>query len=169
MELTPWFLRKFERITDNGRLPGIVERLEGTPMRIRSKVTGTDPKILELKRDDKWSIKEEIGHLLDLEPLWYNRVLDLINGEEVLREADLTNRRTHEANHNETALEQLLSGFAQQRSRLLSIIREAAQNHLDASALHPRLRKPMQLIDLAFFVAEHDDHHLARMSHLKGF
>jgi predicted short-subunit dehydrogenase-like oxidoreductase (DUF2520 family) len=29
------------------------------------------------------------------------------------------------------------------------------------TSLHPRLKRPMRLIDLCFFVAEHDDHHLA--------
>ena len=31
------------------------------------------------------------------------------------------------------------------------------------TALHPRLLTPMRVIDLCFFVAEHDDHHLARI------
>jgi hypothetical protein len=29
------------------------------------------------------------------------------------------------------------------------------------TALHPRLKIPMRIVDLAYFVAEHDDHHLA--------
>jgi hypothetical protein len=33
-------------------------------------------------------------------------------------------------------------------------------------ARHPRLGTPMRLIDLAYFVAEHDDHHLARLREL---
>ena len=35
-----------------------------------------------------------------------------------------------------------------------------------APRLDPRLRTPMRLIDLGFFVAEHDDHHLARITEL---
>jgi hypothetical protein len=27
--------------------------------------------------------------------------------------------------------------------------------------LHPRLKKPMRLVDHLYFAAEHDDHHLA--------
>jgi hypothetical protein len=34
------------------------------------------------------------------------------------------------------------------------------------SSLHPRLQQPMRLIDHALFVAEHDDHHLARITEL---
>jgi hypothetical protein len=29
--------------------------------------------------------------------------------------------------------------------------------------LHPRLKQPMRLVDHLYFVAEHDDYHLARI------
>jgi hypothetical protein len=35
-----------------------------------------------------------------------------------------------------------------------------------ATALHPRLRQQMRVIDMAYFVAEHDDHHLATINEL---
>jgi hypothetical protein len=31
------------------------------------------------------------------------------------------------------------------------------------SMLHPRLKKPMRLVDHLHFAAEHDDHHLAKI------
>jgi hypothetical protein len=34
------------------------------------------------------------------------------------------------------------------------------------TALHPRLGTPMRLLDHVLFIAEHDDHHLARISWL---
>jgi len=33
-------------------------------------------------------------------------------------------------------------------------------------ALHPRLKTPMRTMDLFLFVAEHDDHHLAKISEI---
>ena len=36
----------------------------------------------------------------------------------------------------------------------------------DFEAWHPRLDRPMRVIDLAIFAAEHDDHHLARITEL---
>jgi hypothetical protein len=38
---------------------------------------------------------------------------------------------------------------------------------IERAAKHPRLGKPMRLIDLVLFVAEHDEHHLARITQLK--
>jgi hypothetical protein len=34
------------------------------------------------------------------------------------------------------------------------------------TALHPRLRVTMNVVDLAYFVSEHDDYHLARITEL---
>ncbi|WP_186774633.1 hypothetical protein [Chitinophaga pinensis] len=46
-------------------------------------IIGTqDTDLLTLKDDGKWSIKEEIGHLGDMEPLWSGRTDDLTNGRQ---------------------------------------------------------------------------------------
>jgi hypothetical protein len=42
MRRTPWFERRFAAIDDNGLLPGILERLEGTTARLRSLLAGFD-------------------------------------------------------------------------------------------------------------------------------
>ena len=166
MKITPWFQRKFSRIDDDGLLPAIIERLAGTPLRLRLKLNPVESQQLILKREGKWSVQEEAGHLLDLEPLWYGRVFDLINGAKVLRDADLENTKTEQAGHNQTPLNDLLAAFGRDRARLLNIVGEAGLDHMQATALHPRLRTPMRVIDLAYFVAEHDDHHLATISKL---
>src|ERR1700693_3142992 len=108
MKKTEWFNRKFPPIEDNGILPSIIERLIGTPARLEEMTGNLGESILIEKDGEKWSIKEEAGHLSDLEPLWFGRLEELVNGFPELRVADLTNQRTHTANHNATALEILL-------------------------------------------------------------
>ncbi|MCK4414213.1 MAG: hypothetical protein KAY32_11760 [Candidatus Eisenbacteria sp.] len=34
------------------------------------------------------------------------------------------------------------------------------------TAIHPRLNQPMRVLDLMIFAAEHDDHHLVRITEL---
>ena len=163
MKRTEWFKRKFPVIEDNGLLPSIIERLCGTPARVEEIVGTLDTDLLTLKEEEKWSIKEEIGHLGDMEPLWSGRTDDLINGEAELRVADLTNQATHHAGHNTTKTIVLLQRFREQREAFVKKLAALTDEQLESTALHPRLKTPMRIIDLAYFVAEHDDHHLARV------
>jgi len=163
MQKTEWFKRKFPAIEDNGILPCIIERLRGTPARAEEMIGMIDPGILPLKTEGKWSIKEEIGHLYDLEPLWSGRIDDLVNVLPELRVADLTNQRTHDANHNAKDIKILLQQFRAQRGQFLNKLLKLDDMQLLNTSLHPRLRTPMRIVDLAYFVAEHDDHHLANI------
>jgi hypothetical protein len=75
----------------------------------------------------------------------------------------LTNRKTDEANHNARPLEQILSEFRVARERLLKRVSELDASLFGRAIPHPRLKAPMRLVDHLYFVAEHDDHHLARI------
>jgi uncharacterized damage-inducible protein DinB len=161
MRKTEWFKRKFPVIDDNGILPSIIERLSGTPARVEEMVSKLSPALLIFKPNDKWTIKEEIGHLSDLEPLWLGRLDDLINGLAELRITDLTNQKTHTANHNAADIKTLLKQFREQRQLFVNKLVDLDDEQLLNSSLHPRLKTPMRIIDLSYFVAEHDDHHLA--------
>lgn len=168
MQRTEWFNRKFPVIDDNGILPSIIERLSGTPARIEEITAHLEPDLLTAKPNGKWSIKEEIGHLSDLEPLWLGRLRELINGQPELMAADLTNQKTHTANHNTTPLKTLQQRFREQRQRFVNELLSVNDEQLLNASLHPRLKTPMRIIDLAYFVAEHDDHHLAGVRSILG-
>ena len=161
MQKTEWFKRSFPPIEDNGLLPSIIERLAGTPARLEEIMGGLSPALLVLKPDNKWSVKEEIGHLGDLEPLWLGRLDDFKAGLLELRAADLSNQKTHKANHNETELKTLQQLVRKQRELFVNRLVSVTDAELLNSSLHLRLKRPMRIIDHAFFVAEHDDHHLA--------
>jgi uncharacterized damage-inducible protein DinB len=161
MQKTKWFDRKFPAIADNGILPSIIERLSGTPARIEEMTSQLDPDLLICKPGSNWSIQEHVGHLSDLEPLWYGRLEELLTGAAELRAADLTNQKTNTANHNGRDIRILLQLFRKQRKVLVERLLGLQDDQLLTTALHPRLQTPMRVIDLAYFVAEHDDHHLS--------
>ncbi len=94
------------------------------------------------------------------------RVQDLVAGRSELTVADLENRRTHEANHNAKAIADLLGGFRRARADLVALVEAVDDVVFSNTALHPRLRVPMNIVDHIFFVAEHDDYHLARISEI---
>jgi len=156
-----WFERKFSPVSETGRLPAIIERLVGTPVRLEEKIHHYTEKVMVAKTGTDWSIQEHIGHLLNLEGLWYARMSEIINDETVMSEADLSNQSTFESGYNDQDPEDLLETFEEVRSTLITLLRSVKKEDLEKSSLHPRLKIPMKIVDLAFFIAEHDDHHLA--------
>jgi uncharacterized damage-inducible protein DinB len=158
-----WFERKFEFSFSVELYPNLCARLRGTPARLEETLRGRSHEILIGKPQGKWSAQEHAGHLLDLEPLWLARVEDYAAGSAQLTVTDLQNRKTDEANHNSRPLEQILSDFRAAREKLLKRVGEMDATLLARAIPHPRLKTPMRLVDHLYFVAEHDDHHLARI------
>lgn len=166
MTKVKWFERSFDFSKDQNIFPSIVERLKGTPARLEEKFKSIPREILESKVDGGWSIKENVGHLADLEPLWQGRLEDIVSGQTEMRPTDLANRKTDQANHNARSIEKLLKDFREIRERTIALIEDLDEETIFRSALHPRLKTPMRTMDLFLFVAEHDDHHLARITEL---
>src|ERR1035441_8564625 len=57
----------------------------------------------------------------------------------------------------------LLTEFRTARTRLVDRAESLDSVLFKRSISHPRLKKPMRLVDHLYFAAEHDDHHLARI------
>jgi uncharacterized damage-inducible protein DinB len=163
---TPWFERKFDLNFPVGLFPVIIERLEGTLPGMAAMIKNKSEELLTRKPNGEWSAKEQVGHLYDLEELWYGRIDDFLSGKEMLRTADLRNTKTHEAGHNEKEMEELVELFSSARNKLIDKVKDADESIASLIALHPRLQTPMRLIDHLFFIAEHDDHHLAMIRKL---
>jgi len=164
---TKWFERKFDFSLPVGVFPCVVERLRGTPARLEELTRALPARLLTARpAEGVWSAQEHAGHLIDLDELHEGRLEDYARRLEVLRPADLTNRRTFEAGHNDTPLEELLAAFRAARTRFVGRLEALDEDELAVSALHPRMQVPMRVIDMALFVAEHDDHHLAFITEL---
>lgn len=163
---TPWIERKFEFNFPVGLFQVVIERLRGTIAQLEATVKNLPEEKLAKKADGKWSVKEVIGHLYDIEELWSGRVDDFLDHKETLRAADMTNAKTTAANHNLKTTTDLLRQFAEARNKLIDRVKDFDEITASISALHPRLQTPMRLIDSLFFVAEHDDHELTKIRRL---
>jgi len=162
-DMQKWFDRKFDLSFPVELYPNIMTRLRGTPARLEELIGAYSHEILTRRQDGTWSIQENAGHLLDLEPLWLSRLDDFASGIETLRAAELSNRKTHEASHNGGNVKEILSQFRKARASLVERAENLDVKTYSRTALHPRLKTPMRLVDHLYFVAEHDDQHMARM------
>ncbi|MDP8239184.1 MAG: DinB family protein [Candidatus Hatepunaea meridiana] len=161
-----WINRKFEFDFPVDIYPEIIDRLTSTPARIEDIIRDVPAATLKMRHSGKWSIQEHIGHLINTETLFTGRLDDFEAGIETLRPADMTNRRTYEANHNQGSIEAVLREFNSARNKLIERIKAYPQDMFSRSANHPHLNKPMRMVDSLYFEAEHDDHHLNVMKEL---
>jgi hypothetical protein len=150
MEQVKWFERKFDFEFSQNIFPSILVRLAGTPARLEEKCKSISPKIATTRVNGAWSIQENLGHLIDLEPLWQGRLHDIINGETVLRPTDLQNNQTNLANHNQKPLHELLQSFRKIRKHTVGLLENINESLVFKSALHPRLKTPMRTIDFSY-------------------
>ncbi|MGB8013944.1 MAG: DinB family protein [Terriglobales bacterium] len=158
-----WFERKFKFSFPVEQHPNLCARLRGTPARLEEIVRGVARDVLVRKLGEKWSAQEHAGHMLDLEPLWMARVEDFLTGAATLTAADLSNRKTHEAQHNQRPIGEILSEFRSARLRLVQRVEGIDPTRFAQVLVHPRLKTPMRMVDHLYFAAEHDDHHLAHI------
>lgn len=162
-----WFDHKFNLGINQGWTQNIMTRIKDCEIRISHHCASITDKKLSIRSGSKWSIKEHIGHLIDLEQLWINRFLQFEKLYPELVAADLSNKKTEDANHNNNSLEELLKEFRVERQELIDTfngLSEKAHNH---SSYHPRLGVKLQPVDLLFFIAEHDNHHITSIIDLK--
>ncbi|MGD9689465.1 MAG: DinB family protein [Phycisphaerales bacterium] len=167
MSTWPWVERTFTFDFPVAKHPEILERYRGTPVRLEERVRGLSRDVLT-RHDSrgKWNILENIGHLLDLEPLWERRLDDYLAGAERLSAADMTNAATHAAGHGDRDAADLLAAFRRARLGVVARLERLGDADWARVSIHPRLNQPMRLVDAIAFTCDHDDYHLARMARL---
>jgi hypothetical protein len=162
-----WTERQFNFDFPAGIHPEMIERIRGTPARLEELLAGLSPETLTAQVDGRWSMQENAGHLLDLESLVSQRIDEYLAGNDALHAADMSNRKTYEAAHNNVPVTSILKAFRTARHDIVRRLESFDAGVFERTALHPRLNVPMRLVDMLFFQAEHDDYHLARISELK--
>ena len=167
MQRIKWTDRRFTFDFPAGIYPEMIERVRGTPARLEELLGGLSSQTQTAQVDGRWSMQENAGHLLDLESLVLQRVDEYLAGNTTLHAADMSNRKTYEASHNNVPVASILTAFRSARHELVDRLESLDAEVFARSALHPRLNVSMRLVDMLFFQAEHDDYHLARISELR--
>ena len=162
----PWIERTFRFDYPSTKFPDLLERLRGTPARVEDRLCGLPPGLLTRSDGSGWTIQENVGHLIDLGYLPAARIQQILRGEPTLIAADMTNRKTNEAAHNDSHISDLLAAFREERGGLVARLEELGPGDWDKSAMHPRIGQAMRIVDIVHFDSEHDDYHLARIGEL---
>jgi uncharacterized damage-inducible protein DinB len=159
-----WIDRKFSFDLPVSAFPDIVQRLESMPDRARTICKSATDWELSFKPGRRWSAKEHIGHLDDLSAVDEKRLKDYLSNASSLSSADVTNPITEAANHNAKSWIEIIEKTKQNRLHFTRQIAQLTPADLIRTARHLRLQQQMRLLDWLWFIAEHDDHHLAAAS-----
>jgi uncharacterized damage-inducible protein DinB len=162
----PWLERHFETGLPLEMFPNLLERLRGTPARVEDRLHGAPLEALTASNGESWSILENVGHLLQVEGLWAARLDDFEAGRAELTPARFESWRVGEAQFNRRAAKDLCHGFRIARRVLVERLERLDDETMRVVARHPRLDRPMRIVDLMLFIAEHDDHHLVTITQL---
>jgi hypothetical protein len=162
MKKTEWFERQFSFGAPAGMLPFYLERLQGTIARLEKKVPGFSEEILSNKLDGKWSIKQNIGHLAEVDEIANKRIDEMTQGISPMSPAVFEPKH----DYNAKSILEVLALFEKNRKENLKKYNQLNDALFTKSSLHPRLKVPMTPVDLAYFDAEHDDHHLVRINEI---
>ena len=162
MKKLAWFEREFQFGLPAGMLPFYIERLKGTIARLESKVIGIPEEILSHQLDGKWSVKQNIGHLAEVDEIAIRRMDEMIAGVPIMSPAVFEPRQ----DYNKQSVHEVVAYFLKNRTKNIDRYETLGEDDIGKSSLHPRLKVMMTPVDLAWFDAEHDDHHLVRMNEI---
>lgn len=161
-----WMERQFHFDYPPQKFPDLLERWRGTPARLEERLRGLPRNVLTTSPDEGWSIQQNVGHLLDLGYLPPARLKQILAGEPTLIAADMSNRKTLDADHNAGPIDDLLHDFRADRLAAVAQFEAVREEDWGRSATHPRLKQPMRIVDILYFDSEHDDYHLGRIGAL---
>ncbi len=160
-EVLPWLEYRWTFDYPTGMFRAVLERLRGTPARLDELVKGASPQALIRHEPGSWSVQSNAGHLWMVDALWQIRIREFLAGAAVLTAADMGNRATEASGYDEQPLPAILAGFRAARGETMAMLDRLTAGDAARVAHHPRLDREIRLVDLCFFAAEHDDHHLA--------
>ena len=160
MKQLAWFERQFTFGLPKSMLSFYLERLAGTALRLEEKIRGQSEQALSRKLNDKWSVKQNIGHLAEVDEIANRRIDEMLAGVSTLSPAVFKTKM----DYNGRPIREVLAYFEKGRTGNIARYRNLSEGDLGKSSLHPRLKVQMTPVDLAWFDAEHDDHHLVTIN-----
>ena len=142
-------------------LPVLLERVQGTTARLSSLLARQPAEKLLRRVEGKWSAMEHLGHLVTLQDRFTPRVDDFVQRRTKLCDINLQDQVPFLQGQRLRMLGDVLEEFRLKRLEFANRIEHFHRRSLEHFAYHPCQDRTMRPMDMLFWIAEHDDHHLA--------
>ena len=161
-----WRDRAFTFEAPAGLFPGFVERLRGTPVRLETLVHFCPKTSMTRRPVGGWCLNEQLGHLINADVV-FNRRLDMyLEAAQPESLIDVIKALKEVADYRDDATTELLTEFRRQREAFVRRLEKLDEAQVLKSIELPDIKMTMRLLDLAWFIGEHDDQHLAETTRL---
>ena len=162
IEHISWLDRAFVFDQGPGMFPILLDRLRSTAARATDIVEDESEDLLAARINGNCLVKDHLGHLVDLQIRDERRLNEFLGAAEALSPADVKNRAAEEANHRQKPAAEIIHRLRARHDEFVRKLDVLTEREVNSLAVHPRLNKSIRLLVWIYFVAEHDDHHLAR-------
>lgn len=161
MKPIPWSERQLPVGKGPEEWPVLLERMQGTPHRLAVLFRHQPIERLVLRMQEGWSPLEHVAHLLHLDQRFQERVDDFVQRRPRLCAIELHDQERVLRSQRERMPGDLIEEFRLSRLHLVRRLRALDDAVLRHRAAHPCRGIAMGPVDMALWIAEHDDHHLA--------
>lgn len=140
--------------------------LENTPSTLRHWTKDLPAELATQRRNQKWSINENIGHLLTMESLWIARLDDFVLHKPTLRPWNGTNTDTEAGEFNRQRTSKIIDDFEEIREVHKHMLLQLQAKSMDLKSLLEAQNEIITLADHTTMMAAHDQHHLKTIQNL---
>ena len=142
----------------------MIERLSGLGRSLQEATTGLDEEALSWRpAENKWSVREIIAHLADLESNGFAvRLRQVLQEERPLMKAIDTDARARDFGYQGQDVSRNISRLLEARSENIRLVQPALPEAWDRVGIHEH-RGPMTLRQILEGMANHDQNHLRQI------
>ncbi|MBN9392479.1 MAG: DinB family protein [Chloroflexi bacterium] len=116
---------------------------------------------------DGWSVVEIVCHLRDLEEVFYQRALRMLNEDTPVFESFDQNEKARQGDYTNQALNRVFEQLVENRRRTIQFFAELTPTQWQRTGIHPEAG-PITLLEQAFQIGSHDTDHIEQIVRALG-
>lgn len=145
-----------------------LEALTATPIVLGKLLTGiTDAEADHRPDPERFTIREALAHMADWEPIWYERLSRIIEGENPTLPGYDEGQFAIDRDYAHSDVREQLAKFAEGRAKIRAYVASVPADAWDRTGVHGEIG-PMTFHDLITLLLAHDGYHLKQFAEFRG-
>jgi uncharacterized damage-inducible protein DinB len=155
--------------TDQAKEPDMdtkesLAQLAAFPAELRTSVSALNAAQLRFRpAAGEWSAIEIVGHLIDVDEIWQQRVPHMISTDNPTLAPAEQDAKVRERGYQDKDLNNLLVRFAELRAQTIEMLRYITPVNMDKRGVHP-VRGPITIADVFTIIPGHDQLHAQQIA-----